>query len=103
MKIRFHPDGKGLTILNWVASLNRSRPPSGPPAVAKPTPPPRTLGGWRGLHRDHGRCGPYPDARVADWDVHRCPCGSRFYAAAEDKHLGDGARGEPRPLDDAKH
>lgn len=37
------------------------------------------LAWWHGKHRDHGRCGPFPDTSMHTWNVWRCPCGSRFY------------------------
>lgn len=57
---------------------------------------PKTLGSWRGQHRDHGRCGPFQDASIHLWKIHRCPCGSRFYVSEIEAPRGEDAPGEAR-------
>lgn len=52
---------------------------------------------WQSSHRNCGRCGPFPDAKVHVWAVWRCPCGSKFYVPEEQVNLGERAVGESRP------
>lgn len=50
---------------------------------------------WKQAHANCGRgCGPYADARVHMWQVHRCSCGAKLYVPEEQIPRGDDALGE---------
>lgn len=39
---------------------------------------------WAATHRDHGRAGPWYDAKIGDYHTWRCSCGERWQATQDE-------------------
>lgn len=42
------------------------------------------LSAWWAKHADHGRCGPWPDAKLHIYHTWRCPCGEKWQCTDEE-------------------